>query len=291
MLDVLTQVAQLALNGIMTGAVLAMPAIGFTLLYAVLGFPNFAVSGHLAVGAFAGWILNTHYGWPLWAVVPFGFIAAGVLGVATQRVVVEPLRGAASITLAIASVAVALLIENALRFGFGNTLRSYDLPLARDVTIGALRFGPQQMQTAAVAIVVMLLLFALLRYTRLGRAIRATADNASLAAVKGIDTVAIARLVAFVGMGLAGASGVLLGADTAIDPLIGFRLVLAVFAAAVVGGLGSIPGAVLGALVIGIAEEVSTIVLPSDYKSAVGFLLILLFLTFRPRGLLGERRN
>ena len=124
----------------------------------------------------------------------------------------------------------------------------------------------------------------------MGRAVRATADNAALAGVKGIDTQAISRLVVFIGMGLAGASGILLGIDTSIDPLIGFRIMLSVFAAAVVGGLGSIPGAVLGAFVIGIAEELSQVALPATYKSAVGFALILVFLTFRPRGLLGERR-
>ena len=98
-----------------------------------------------------------------------------------------------------------------------------------------------------------------------------------------------ARIVSFVGMGLAGLGGMLIGLDTTIDPLTGFRAMLSVFAAAVVGGLGSIPGAVIGALVVGVGEELSTLILSHDYRSAVGFLAIVLVLTLRPRGILGQR--
>jgi branched-chain amino acid transport system permease protein/neutral amino acid transport system permease protein len=118
---------------------------------------------------------------------------------------------------------------------------------------------------------------------------RAVADNPMLAAIKGINADAIGRIVSFVGMGLAGLGGMLIGLDTTIDPLTGFRAMLSIFAAAVVGGLGSIPGAVIGALVVGIGEELSTLALSPDYRSAVGFLAILLVLTVRPRGILGQR--
>jgi len=118
---------------------------------------------------------------------------------------------------------------------------------------------------------------------------RAVADNPTLASIKGIDAVTVGRLVSFVGMGLAGLGGMLLGLDTSIDPLTGFRVMLTVFAAAVVGGLGSIPGAVVGALTIGVAEELSLLVLDPAYRSAIGFAAILLVLTLRPRGILGDR--
>jgi branched-chain amino acid transport system permease protein len=118
---------------------------------------------------------------------------------------------------------------------------------------------------------------------------RAVADSPTLASVKGIDVARVARLVNFVGMGLAGVGGMLVGLDTSIDPLTGFRVILSVFAAAVVGGLGSIPGAVAGALAIGVAEELSLLWLAPAYRTAVGFLAILLMLSLRPRGLLGER--
>ena len=118
---------------------------------------------------------------------------------------------------------------------------------------------------------------------------RAVADNPTLASLKGIDAVLIGRLVNLFGMGLVGIGGILIGLDTSIDPLTGFRAILAIFAAAVLGGLGSIPGAVLGAFVIGIAEELSLLVLEPTYRSAVGFFAILLVLSFRPQGILGQR--
>jgi branched-subunit amino acid ABC-type transport system permease component len=131
--------------------------------------------------------------------------------------------------------------------------------------------------------------FLSLRYTRLGKAMRAVADNPALADLKGIDAAMVGRLTAFVGMGLVGVGGMLFGLGTSIDPLTGFRFILPIFAAAVVGGLGSIPGAVLGAMVVGLGEELSLVVLSPAYKSAVGFIAIVLVLTVRPRGLLGER--
>ena len=135
----------------------------------------------------------------------------------------------------------------------------------------------------------MALLFAFLSMTRLGKAMRAVADNPMLAAIKGINADMIARLVSFVGMGLAGLGGMLIGLDTTIDPLVGFKIVLSVFAAAVVGGLGSIPGAVVGALVIGVGEELSLLIFAPAYRTAVGFVAILIVLTLRPRGILGAR--
>ena len=118
---------------------------------------------------------------------------------------------------------------------------------------------------------------------------RAVADNPMLASLKGINADTVARLANFVGMGLAGFGGMLIGLDTSIDPLTGFRVMLSVFAAAVVGGLGSIPGAVAGAFVVGVGEELSLVVLDPSYRTAVGFVAILVVLSFRPRGLLGER--
>jgi branched-chain amino acid transport system permease protein/neutral amino acid transport system permease protein len=135
----------------------------------------------------------------------------------------------------------------------------------------------------------MAVLFLFLAFTRTGKMMRAVADNPTLAGLKGIDANKVARLANFVGMGLAGFGGMLIGLDTAIDPLTGFRVVLSVFAAAVVGGLGSIPGAVLGAFVVGVGEEASVLVLDPSYRTAVGFVAILVVLTLRPRGLLGER--
>ena len=201
----------------------------------------------------------------------------------------KPLRAAGFITTAIGSIALTIMLESAVRFIFGNELRGYDLPISRDWRIGGIRVGPQQVENLVVAVLVMAALFLFLAFTRTGKAMRAVADNPTLADIKGIDANVVHRLVNFLGMGLAGLGGMLIGLDTTIDPLIGFRTILSVFAAAVVGGLGSLPGAVIGALTVGIGEELCLVFLSPNYRSAVGFLAVLLVLTLRPRGILGQR--
>ena len=283
------RVLQLLLNGVMAGAVLAVPAIGFTTIFAVLRFANFAVAGHMAVGAFAGYFVNSWLGMPAWAAVLAAFLFAAVIGVATDHVALRPLRGYRALTIAIASIALNLMVENALRFGFGNAPRNFAIPLMRDLSFGPIHIGPQQIENAIIAVVAMIILFLFLSLTTTGKAMRAVADNPALADSKGIDPDQMARIAVAIGMGLGGIGGMLIGLDASIDPLVGFRSILSVFAAAVVGGLGNVPGAVVGGLVIGLAEELSLIALPSTYKAAVGFLAILITLTFRPRGLLGSR--
>lgn len=285
----LEKTLQLSVNGLMAGAVLAVPAIGLTMIYAVLRFVNFAVAAHMAVGAFAGYMLNAWLGLPATAAVLGAFIAAGAIGIATDHVALRPLRGHRALTLAIASIALNIMVESTIRFFFGGGPRDYSIPLRRDWRFGFLHVGPQQVENAAIAMVAMALLFAFVMLTTTGKAMRAVADNPMLADSKGIDPDAMARIAVGIGMGLAGIGGMLVGLDTSIDPLVGFRTILSVFAAAVVGGLGSIPGAVVGGLTIGLSEELSLLMLPATYKGAVGFLAILLVLTLRPRGLLGVK--
>ena len=285
----LADVPQLILNGLMSGAILTAPALGLTAIYAVLRFPNFAVASHATIGAFAGYLANVSLGWSLVPSAMVAFLVAGAVGVVSDWVVLRPLRPAGLITATIASVALTIALENLVRLGFGNQLRDYDLPVLRDWRFGGVRVGPQQLEDLAIAAGAVAALFAFLRFTRIGKAMRAVADNPMLAAIKGIDADLVAVLVNFVAMGLAGLGGMLIGLDTSIDPLTGFRALLAVFAAAVVGGLGSIPGAVVGALAVGVAEELSLLVLPPDYRTVVGFVAILLVLTLRPRGILGAR--
>jgi branched-subunit amino acid ABC-type transport system permease component len=290
----LSDLAQAVLDGLMAGAVLAVPAIGFTAIYAVLRFPNFAVGAFATIGAFAGLVANVTYGQPAWIALLAAFLAAGLAGLLGDEIALRRLRPSGPLTAAIGAVALNIVIENIVRFIWGNDLRGYDLPTLRDWRIGApavmqVRLAPQQVENAACALVAMGLLFAFLRATPTGKMMRAVADNAPLAALKGMNAVAVARIANFVGMGLAGFGGMLIGLDTSIDPLTGSRVTLSVFAAAVVGGLGSIPGAVAGAFVIGVGEEVSTLFLSPAYRTAVGFVAIVLVLSFRPRGLLGER--
>jgi len=281
------EVLQLILNGLMSGTILAVPAIGLTAIFAVLRFTNFALASHMTIGAFAGFVANVTLGWPVVPALVAAFIVA--VGLVTDEYVLKPFRAAGFITTAIGSIALTIALENCVRFVFGNELRGYDLPIRRDWVMGGLRVGPQQVENLVFAVIAMALLFAFLSFTRTGKAMRAFADNPMLASIKGINSDMVARLVSFVAMGLAGLGGMLIGLDTTIDPLVGFKTILSIFAAAVVGGLGSLPGAVVGALVVGVGEELSLLFLSPAYRSAIGFVAILLVLTLRPRGILGAQ--
>jgi branched-chain amino acid transport system permease protein/neutral amino acid transport system permease protein len=283
------EVWQLILNGLMSGTILAVPAIGLTAIFAVLRFTNFALASHMTIGAFAGFVANVLLGWPVVPSLIAAFVIAGLIGVVSDEFILKPFRASGFITTAIGSIALTIALENCVRFAFGNQLRGYDLPIRRDWVVAGLRVGPQQVENLLIALIAMALLFAFLFFTRTGKAMRAYADNPMLASIKGINSDMVARLTSFVAMGLAGLGGMLIGLDTTIDPLVGFRTILSIFAAAVVGGLGSLPGAVIGALLVGVGEELSLLVLSPAYRSAIGFLAILLVLTLRPRGILGAR--
>jgi len=284
-----TILLQALINGVMAGTLIAVPAIGFTAIFAVLRYPNFAIASYATIGAFAAWWANAILGLAVIPALAIAFVITGLVGAAAEEAALSRLHGAGALAVAIASIALNLVLENVVRFVFGNDMKGYDLPLMRDWRFGELRIGPQQLQSLVLAVTIMAAMFVFLFYTRFGKAMRAVADNPDLARLKGIDPARIAIVTVFLGAGLSGVGGVLIGLDTSIDPLTGYRVLLAVFAAAVLGGLGSIPGAVVGALALGIAEELALIVVPATYRTAVGFAAILIMLTFRPRGILGER--
>jgi branched-chain amino acid transport system permease protein len=128
----LDETTQLVVTGLVAGTVLAVPAIGFTAIYAVLRFPNFTIASHATIGAFAGYVVNTAFGWPAWAAVAGAFLVAGAAGVANDHLILRPLRPAGALTTAIGAVALTIVLENVIRFLFGNDLRGYALPIRRD---------------------------------------------------------------------------------------------------------------------------------------------------------------
>jgi branched-subunit amino acid ABC-type transport system permease component len=276
-------------NGLLAGSILTLPAMGFSAIFAVLRYPSFAVGALASFGAYAGWLANHRWGWPVEAALPVAFGVAAVVGMLAEWVAIRPLEKSGTLMMAVASLALSFLLENLLRFGFGNDLRGFDLPLMRDFTWGTLRMGPQQIRNMVLALGVMLGVWAFLRWSNTGRAMRAVADNPDLARLRGIRPAQVALFTVAMGSGLAGVGGMLLGLDTSIDPMTGTRLMLSIFAAAVLGGLGSIPGAVAGAMVIGVVEELTVYAIAPAYRTPVGFLVILLVLSWRPSGLFVRR--
>ncbi|MBN9530256.1 MAG: branched-chain amino acid ABC transporter permease [Alphaproteobacteria bacterium] len=293
----IAEVAQYMVNGLVLGALVALPALGLTLIFSVQGFVNFSVAAQMTVGAYAAWAAGAALGWPPILIMPVAFVVPGILGIVADRLALAPVRrrpGAHTpLMLAVVSIALNLALENALHFLFGGDLRSFDLAVERDVSVAGIAMGPQQLRNLATALTIAVTLAAFFSLTRWGKAMRAVADNADLARLKGIEPARLAGLATFIGMGLAGIGGALLAIDTSVDPSTGSRLILIIFAASVVGGLTSLTGAVLGALVVGIVGEVALIVMPPVYQSLTAFVVILLVLLIRPNGLfaaVGVRR-
>jgi branched-subunit amino acid ABC-type transport system permease component len=264
---------QTLFNGIITGVIMTLPALAVTLLFGVLKFPNFAVGAMMTVAAYLAFALNAQLGWPL-------AIAAGVAAIGMRE------RGA--ITLMVASLGLGFILENIARFAYGNTARSFVIELARPFRFFDIRMNREQMITIAVATVAMLLMYVLLTRLPIGRAMRAVADNPALALVRGIESPRVIRWTWFIAGVLLGLGGVLVGMDRALEPPMGSNYVISVFAAAILGGLGSPLGAFAGALTIGVVSELSTLVIAPNYRIGVPLVAIAIILIFRPQGLFGQ---
>jgi branched-subunit amino acid ABC-type transport system permease component len=283
-------IRQFVFNGFVTGMLVALPAVALTLTYGILKFPNFAIGAMLTAGAYFAFAFNAWLGLPLLWSAALGAIAFAALAVGIDQAVFRPLRERSAITLLVASMGVAFVLENVARFIFGNQARSYEIPLARPHEVFGVQVNSEQVITALTALCAMAAVYVILRHTWLGRAMRAVSDNPALAAVRGINPGRIVSWTwALTGL-LIGIAGVLAGMDRAIDPLLGWNYLVTVFAAAILGGLGNPFGAVVGALSVGVVEETSTLVIPPNYRQVVSFMVIALLLLLRPQGLLGMQR-
>lgn len=283
-------IAQVVLNGFLTGMIIALPAIALTLTYGILKFPNFAIGAMLTVGAYLAFVCNSILHLPLLLSAAGAAFGLAIIVVIVDQLVFSPLRERTTITLLVASMGVSFVLENIARFVFGNSARSFEAPIVRSQYILGLRINFEQAVTAATALAGMLAVYIILRHTPLGRAMRAVSDNPALAAVRGIDRERIVRWMWVIAGVLTAAAGVLAGLDRAIDPLLGWNYVVTVFAAAILGGLGNPLGAVLGALTLGMVEETSTLIIPPNYRQVVSFCAIAVLLLIRPQGLLGTAR-
>jgi|SRR5579872_555825 len=285
----MSEAAQLAVNGLMSGSLLMLPAIGFSLIYGVLRFPNFAVASIATIGGFSAYVANVFFHWPLPVSIAFAFLIAGSIGVGSDFLLLRPLRKAGIVAAAIGSLALNIFLENVVRFSFGNDLRGLNVPIMRDVVVLGLHVGRQQVFNVAWAATAAIILFLLLKNSRIGKQMRAVADNPMLARIQRIDALQVGNITTFIAMGLAGIGGALLALDTSVDPLLGFRILLPLFAACVIGGIGSFPGAVVGAAIIGIGEEMAAVLWSPAYRTGVGFIAIVITLMIRPSGIFSRQ--
>jgi branched-chain amino acid transport system permease protein/neutral amino acid transport system permease protein len=282
-------VIQILMNALSSAAIIAPSAVAFTLLFSLFRFANFAVGALMTAGAFATWALNVPLGLPLGLAAPGGMAISALVLAVCDYLAFRPLRAHGGATLLLVSIAVALVIENLLRLGFGSQIKGLDVPLSRPWTFGPVRAGPEQLGVIAASALAIVLVMAGLRLLPWGRALRGVADDPGLAGVRGVP-VARVHMAGILGAGaLFGLGGTLAAVDLAIEPGLGWALVIPVLAAAILGGVGSPAGAVLGAGLIGLAEELTALYVAPSYKMAVGFVVIVLVLLIRPNGLFGAQ--
>lgn len=281
--------SQLLFNGLVSGLLVALPALALAMTFSVLRFANFAIGAMVTVGAYLVHAFNVALGWPLGWSALVGAALAGALAVAVDWLVYRPLRDRSGVTLLVASMGVAFVLENAVRFWVGNTPVGYAVEVARPLRWAGLRINHEQLLAAVVALASLLVVALLLRFTRLGRGMRAVADNPVLAATRGISRQRVVSATWFVSGALAALAGLFIGLDSTLDPQMGWNYVLPVFAAAILGGIGNPMGAALGAVVMGVLAELSTLALPPHYRTLVAFVVLSLLLLIRPDGLLGRK--
>ena len=275
-------------NGIVTGVIMTLPALAVTLLFGVLKFPNFAVGAMMTVAAYLTFALNAQLGWPMLAAAPAAAVLMGILCIGIDQVTFKPLRERGGITLMVASLGLGFILENVARFAYGNSARGFVMELARPFRFADVRMNHEQMITLSVATTAMFTMWFLLAKTPAGRAMRAVADNPSLALARGIESPRVIRWTWFIAGILLGLGGVLIGMDRALEPPMGSNYLISVFAAAILGGLGSPLGAFVGALLIGVVSELSTLIIPPNYRIGVPLAAIAIILVFRPQGLFGQ---
>lgn len=295
-------IAQYAADGIILGATLALGAIGLTLTYNILRFANFAHGEFLTFGAYfalvfvalfgAGQAVGPlTFGWRFAAAIAVAVALTAGLALLLDWLLFRVLRRSdIAVALVIASFGASLMLRNVVVFVWGSQPEYYTrtIAIASEVLPGV-RMSGNEIFVIAAAALLMLALHLFLSRSKLGKQMRAVSDNPALARVSGIDVRAVIRWTWIVGGGLAAVAGVLFGLTVQISPEMGFNLILPMFAAAILGGVGSIYGAVLGGLIIGLAQSLSVPLIGAAYKPAVAFALMFLILLVYPKGILGDK--
>jgi branched-chain amino acid transport system permease protein len=289
-----SQFWQLLSNGLRFGLILGVASLGLSLIFGTIGLVNFSHGELVAFGAIAAWYLNVNAGLNLLWAAPVAVLVAGVFGWVQDRGFWRPLRnrGTGLIPLMIISVGVLLFLRFFYLFMFGGERRQYRQYVIQGSTaIGPFRWAPRDLWIMGIALVIMIIVALVLLRTRAGKAVRAVSDNPALAASSGIYVDRVVTNVWVVGAALAGLAGVLFGLIQSVDYLMGLRILLLIFAAVVLGGLGTAWGAMLGGIVVGVFIELSTLVVPSELKSAGALAILIVVLLIRPQGLLGRRER
>jgi neutral amino acid transport system permease protein len=298
-LSLVRELLQLLANGLVTGSIISIGAVGLTLVYGILRIVNFAHGEYLTFGAYMAFVVNISWGGSMVLAVAFAVAMTALLGVALEFALWRPMRNqrAGVISLFITSIGVALVVRHVIFMQWGGQPRRYDVDVFQVYDLGVFRLSRSQLVAVAVAFSAILLVGVLLARTMLGKSMRALSDDPALASVAGIDVGRVVVYTWILGAALAGLGGVLQGlVQTSFNPNMGFTLLLPIFAAVILGGIGSPYGALAAGIVLGLGMELATWDMLAGgiravYKPAVAFALLIVILLVRPQGVLGKART
>ena len=287
----LDRLPQLALEGLNFGLIIALAAVGLSLIYGTTGLVNFAHGELITLGALLAYLFNVTFGLQLVPAAVLAVIGAALLGGVQDRVLWRPLRkkGTGLIAMLVVTIGLALLARGFFLYLFGGSTAPFDdYQVQEGYDLGPVSLAPKDLISMLLCIAMLLAVaYALLR-TRIGKATRAVSDNPALAASSGIDVERVISTVWIAGAGLAGLAGILLALAQQVSFQLGFQILLLVFAGVTLGGLGTAFGALVGSLVVGIFTQVSTIFVPTELKNAGALVVLILILLVRPQGILGR---
>ena len=292
----MTQLVQLLANGVVTGSIIALAAVGISLVYGILRIVNFAHGDYLAMGAYAAFVVNVTWGGSIVLATLSAIVATAALSIALEVVLWKPMRrrGAGLFTLFVTSIGLALVLRHLLFLFATAEPRVYDVDVFQVYDIGGVRLSRTQIVSIAISLAALVVVAFVLVRTTVGKSMRAVSDDSELASIAGVNVDRVVRFTWLLAGGLAGLAGVLAGLlQATFDPNLGFVLLLPVFAAVVLGGIGSAYGALVGGLALGIVQELSTWEelgggLSPVWKPVVAFVVLIAVLLVRPQGLFGK---
>jgi branched-subunit amino acid ABC-type transport system permease component len=301
---------QVLINSIVRASELALLSLGLTIVYDILKFANFAHTEYAVIAAYIALFLNVNLGLPILPTAIIASLTTGLFSILIDKAVFKKLRGYSGIIVMVASMGLAIAFRNTIRAIWGATARDYSVPLQKPIVTEYFRITPLQIWIILVGLSAMVLFHVLLHHTKLGKAMRASSDNPELSQASGIDIEKIITYVWFIAISFASLGGILIGLETYILPYMGFAIIIPVFCATIMGGIGNPYGAMLGALVLGFAENFGLyfnfgnilslggllnfnkdLFIPTGYKPAISFVILILVLLIRPRGLLGKKKE
>jgi branched-subunit amino acid ABC-type transport system permease component len=301
-------VSQVIINSLIRASELGLIALGLTLVYDLIKFANFAHPEYAVVGAYLAFVFNVNLGLSIFTAALLAAILTGLIGISIDQLVFRRLREAGRVILMVTSFGIAFAMRNTIRAIWGPTPLNYSIPLQRPISFWGIRITPVQISIIVTAVIFMAAFHLLLHKTKLGKAMRASSDNSALAQASGIATERVVLWVWFIATSFAAIGGILLALETYLLPHMGFAIIVPVFCATILGGIGNPYGAMVGALALGFAENfglylnfgsilnlgglfdfVKEMQVPTGYRDAISFGILIIILLIKPSGILGRK--